>query len=1274
MQAFLGTQRYKLIRQIGKGGMGAVYEVEDLEKGVRCALKVMSKGDTEAMMRFKREFRSVAELRHPNLVRLFDLHAEDNQWFFTMELVDGASILEVLTGQVSDTRTENQTTLRLDAIDASTFLQGVKLGEVPRDKPACDLLALGATLSQLLDGLEFLHERGIVHCDLKPDNILVDVQGRVRLMDFGIVKSENEDQAAGQKGQVLGTLAYMAPEQATSRRAVEPSADMYALGCVIYHLLTGAPPFEGHAFQLMMAHQSMAPTPIEAKVMGVPEALAATCHALLSKDPSQRPTIPQVRQWLSLTASTLSTRTPQMQRGAQERLVGRDKEMALLRQRLDSSAGSGQLNVVMLQGESGVGKTYLTNAVIDAARERGFSIFRGRCYEREALPFRAFDQIMDAVALALSTWPKEETEALGEDLAVASCIFPALALVRERRRSAYGFKAAVGSSAQLPKAIARLNQFELREVAFERLSHIMARFQEKGPLMLAIDDLQWTDAESMALLSRLIEERLGRVFILGMFRPEGVSGDHPLRQLLDAHGDKDRLLTLVLKPLSHADVSRLIEGVLGEIPDAGAPRRNIGTIAEQAGGNPFFAMQLALMLSRQEIQQQITRTLRLPSIAELVTLRFEELSGPARLVLELAATAGGSSPALLLRQASGLTTEGFAAALDELTGERLMRPTLEEADAGHGADETTTFDLYHDKFREIAYANLPAERRAAHHRALAEVLEGDPQGDHAGALLRHWRAAGDDERAQRYALQAARSAEAKLAFGHAASLYRMALEAAEAAMPWKDRVIGWERIGALHEVAGEEQEAIGAWRRGNGAIQEIARGRADKAQREELDLLQRRLRRRLASALFRIREMAESQLLFQEILSPEGLRLRRGYIGALAITGVLQCALISLSLLPDKWLRRAPTPLDGEQMALYNDITNSVGWMWLTVALEFNARSSLLARRLNDDTGRVLARLIRAGTMAFTFNTLPAVLSWSHRELDAAEAWSRERDVPLGVELAQRWRGAVYMQSDARAARESLSPCIEGYGRQGALRTDDGVWAQGWMIIAQELLSEHEPLVDLCQTMETYQNAWANAFAFAPRIRSLARRGDFAEGQRLVALWEPKLPESVTAEHFWMALSHSLLDVNQGRFEAVIERQDRLYRAVDALGVFLLNFNMSFWLSPYLSALVGLRRQGSLDAAQAAKARRLARRLRKNAIVAFRPMGARALALLAHFDGKPARARSHLKDALEVSASCRAPYHRWMCLEAAREIGSLDAAQAQEAAALLERYSFVREP
>jgi len=260
---FLG--KYKLLRLLGKGGMSSVYLAEHVLMRRRCAIKVLPwklVKDSSYLERFHREAQAVAALDHPNIVRAYDIdHEKDGSLeihFLVMEYVEGRNLFDLV--QMS--------------------------GPLPA-RTAADYIRQGAL------GLAHAHKSGMVHRDVKPGNFIVDQHGTVKLMDLGLARVAADDAdhslTIAHDERVLGTADYLAPEQAVDSHLVDTRADLYSLGCTLYFLLTGRPPFnEGTLTQRLLAHQTKEPTPIETLRPDVPESLLDILRSLMMKDREQR--------------------------------------------------------------------------------------------------------------------------------------------------------------------------------------------------------------------------------------------------------------------------------------------------------------------------------------------------------------------------------------------------------------------------------------------------------------------------------------------------------------------------------------------------------------------------------------------------------------------------------------------------------------------------------------------------------------------------------------------------------------------------------------------------------------------------------------------------------------------------------------------------------------------------------------------------------------------------------------------------------------------------
>jgi len=251
-RATLGV--YELRGEIGRGGMAVVYLAKDLRLQRSVAIKAMQPALmlTSGMAdRFMQEARISAQLQHPNIITVHDVRQESDLLYFVMSLVEGASVDELMH-------------------DGRLTIPQVRW-----------------VLTQAARGLAHAHGEGVVHRDVKPGNLLVNLKGTVIVTDFGIAKAADSTRMT-QTGMAIGTPVYMSPEQVTGSGDIGPASDQYSLGVAAYELLTGAPPFRGSAFELQLAHVQKAPPDIRELRADCPPDLAAAVHRMLEKDPSER--------------------------------------------------------------------------------------------------------------------------------------------------------------------------------------------------------------------------------------------------------------------------------------------------------------------------------------------------------------------------------------------------------------------------------------------------------------------------------------------------------------------------------------------------------------------------------------------------------------------------------------------------------------------------------------------------------------------------------------------------------------------------------------------------------------------------------------------------------------------------------------------------------------------------------------------------------------------------------------------------------------------------
>ncbi len=752
--------------------MGVVYEAFDRERGSTVALKTLRRSpDGNNIYRFKAEFRLLQELRHPNLIRLHELHNEGDSWFFTMEIVDGVDFLEWV--RPSGTA---WTEMESPASGAGSLSSGTGwplLGdENMKREPASlsgsgnELMTTGSmglvapqaggligykglkvdrlrdSMAQLCRGLSKLHRAGKVHRDIKPSNVLVTHDGRVVVLDFGLVTIA-DTKAVGE--QVVGTPAYMAPEQA-AERAVGPEADWYSVGVLLYQALTEKLPFEGLPLQMLMQKQmAEAPSPA-ALVPGTPPELGQLCEGLLNAQPERRISGSDVLRRLGADMGAASRRRARATPVATQTVfVGRGPELEKLNLAHKEASQEKKGNVYFLLGESGVGKSALVRHFASTTAASNL-VFAGRCYQNESVPYKAFDGIIDALSEYMAGRPEVEAAALvPRDASLLLKAFPVLARV-----TALGQAPAVSDEALHPQ--------EVRTRVFDALAELLSRLAARHPVLLIVDDLQWADADSFALIERV----LGRadappLMLLATIRAGADQSN--VNDLAASLTKSGRLRQQHIDPLPEYDALELAKRLLG----GNALGASAGAIASEASGHPLFIEALARHAASGESGQGPLK------LEEALCASIVDLPDASRELLSLVAVAGRPISKKTLARAAELTMEQLLDQVELLRGDKLVRV--------EGTRQEDAVEAYHGRVQDAALL-FDIENRPAQHRRLALAFEGDDQKD-CDALYTHWCGAGDKGKALTYAELAGDQAAETLAFDRAVRLYREANSLAE---------------------------------------------------------------------------------------------------------------------------------------------------------------------------------------------------------------------------------------------------------------------------------------------------------------------------------------------------------------------------------------------------------------------------------------------------------------------------------------------------------------
>ncbi|MEM8933660.1 MAG: protein kinase, partial [Acidobacteriota bacterium] len=738
-ERFVGDDRFLVQRRLGSGAFGVVYEAYDRVEKALVALKVLRVADADALYRFKKGFRSLADLRHPNLVSFYELTIHEGIWFFSMELIAGRELTDAL---------------------------GVMAASDSGGRPALgstDYRRVRHVLRQLASGLHAVHESGRVHRDIKPPNVLVTAADQVKLLDFGLATELGGRYVAEAEPQMVGTPAYMAPEQADGLPG-SPASDWYSVGVMLYQMITGTLPFDGSLIEIITGKQKGIDVEhLREQTTALPPDLEALCLGLLDPEPDQRLDGAEVLARLGgdcgSTASSgvyplAATRSKQTESGTH--FVGRDDHLAHLDEALEASRQ--RAAVVHLSGPSGIGKSALVQRFVDHVEDRfpESVVLAGRCYVQESVPYKAVDSLIDALSRHLRALKRSAVEAiLPARIAELSRLFPVL------RR--------VPAVADVPPPIEVDDELpEIRRRAFGALHELLVGLGTEHPVVLSIDDLQWGDLDSFELLDELFgsPEPLPVLFV-ACYRSEEVDTS-PFLQAMGAVAPSARWGSaeshvIELGELSTTEGRELLQR-LGGLGDGD----EVAALLEESAGSPLYLSEVARFAGGRPSGESAVAAAggTQGRLRDLILSRVDLLGSAARGLLDVVSVAGQPLALDVAFDAAALEAGGVSA-VAELRSERLVRVSQVE-----GVERIET---YHDRVREAVTGRLGADGLRRLHGDLARALESSGQAA-PETLAVHYRATAEDELARRYAVTAAGRAEEALAFDRAARLYRLAID------------------------------------------------------------------------------------------------------------------------------------------------------------------------------------------------------------------------------------------------------------------------------------------------------------------------------------------------------------------------------------------------------------------------------------------------------------------------------------------------------------------
>jgi predicted ATPase len=740
---------YRLLSRLGAGGMGEVFLAEDTRLERQVAIKVLPAAftqDADRLRRFLLEARASSALNHPNIITVHDIGESEAGRFLVMEHVQGRSVRDIMAA-------------------------GPSLAHL-RD--------LGA---QMAKGLAAAHAAGIVHRDIKPDNVMVRDDGYVKILDFGLARLTQSEsrrlETATEPGVLMGTLRYMSPEQASGETAGPPS-DVYSLGMVLYEIATGRGPYQANSFLgVLNAIVRETPPPASQVNPQLPPEWNGIMMRMLEKDPARRPTAAEVAAFFaqdsapSAEFATMAIATATWSVPARHAVVGRKREQQELRAALQwVSAGRGLICSVV--GEPGIGKSTLVEEFLTGMTAAGqWLIGRGRCSERLA-GTEAYLPVLGALESLLQRGSQPGLSATMQQFAPA-------------------WYAQVAPLAESGGDTARLLNGGLA-ISQDRLKRELGLFLQEAararPLLLFLDDLHWADISTIDILTYLASQFDSlRLLIVVTYRPSDMLlAKHPFLQIKPDLQARGALRELQVGFLDAAEIAQYLNL---EFPGHRFPAAFPRLIQAKTEGSPLFMADVIRYLKDREVIAQADGAWRLAtelpaiekdlpeSVRGMIERKISQLNEEDRRLLGVASVQGYEFDSAIAARVLGLPPDEVEERLEQLEKVYGFVRLMREAEFPNH-ELTLRYRFVHALYQNALFHGLRATRRATLSREVAQALEachGQHSAHAANELAVLWEAARDYAKASTYFAIAARQAAKVFADAEGAELARRGLQA-----------------------------------------------------------------------------------------------------------------------------------------------------------------------------------------------------------------------------------------------------------------------------------------------------------------------------------------------------------------------------------------------------------------------------------------------------------------------------------------------------------------
>ncbi len=741
--------RYHLLEPIGEGGMSGVYQGTDEITHQNIVLKLMKAKVTsshiEDIIRFKREIEIVTKLNHPNIIKIYSSGEFENKPYIAMEHLVGNNLADLLHSGIQFNDSETVTIIK-----------------------------------QITEALIYVHHHGVIHRDLKPSNIFIhheDGQIKVKLLDFGIALIMELRAIKGEE-EVSGTFGYMSPE-ATGilDNRIDERSDLYSLGVVFYHLLTGKAPFPGSNMSQII-HRQVALTPLPPCKIDkeIPAVLEAIVLKLLQKDPDLR--YQSARGlWADLERYEngerrfdVGSKDPKIKLTYQTRLVGREMELESIK-KLIQNTRSARGSICFIAGEAGIGKSRLVEEIRNYIYEIDELFISGRCLNHQnKTPYQPFKDALDDY---LSELEKEEEEIKCAKINRLKNLWMNLGEILIKltpRLTKY-----IG----VPTKLAPLETERENQRFLMVLADFFCNLASSGKIcVLFLDDLQWADDGSLNLLGELLRKiESSNLLILGAYRDNEIGEEHGLQRLKKESAEMGSTLSEIkLRPLNHERLNKLVAHLLGTKEEN--VRNLTGYIFDKSGGNPFFTINLMRELIEnkaiswqegywKENWEVLSKMPVSSTMLNVIIRRIENLTPEEDDLLCKGAVIGREFEIELLYQLTDLSQAKVVTLIDEFIAKQLLERSLTRG----------KILFVHDRIRDAFYQKITESRRRKIHLQIAESIEkmNDNLDDVIFDLAHHYSEGGNQEKTLQFTLPAAERARKSYANEEAIKYYRIVI-------------------------------------------------------------------------------------------------------------------------------------------------------------------------------------------------------------------------------------------------------------------------------------------------------------------------------------------------------------------------------------------------------------------------------------------------------------------------------------------------------------------